>query len=193
MTMATATWSDWAALGRTVGTAFADDPVSRWALGTPAAIVQTFQVLAREVYLRRGGGVIAADGGAMWLGPGGEKSLPCGAQSRLALALVRESGPGSVLRALRVEASVARRRPVTPHYDLFAVGVLPGGRGCGLGSALIGQMTAAADRDGVECWLENTNSRNVSLYRRMGFEAVETFTPAPGAPPISTMRRPRAR
>ena len=60
-------------------------------------------------------------------------------------------------------------------------------------SALIGQMTAAADRDGVECWLENTNPRNASLYRRMGFEAVETFTPAPGAPPISTMRRPRAR
>lgn len=188
--MRPANHEDWAVVGRVVGEAFADDPVSRWTLGTPVAIVRTFTVLAREVYLRRGGGVTAGEqGGAMWLRPGGSKVLPWVSQASLALDLVRESGLGSVSRALAVDAVLRRHRPQTPHYYLFAIGVSASARGRGLGASMIAAMTAEADREGVDCWLENTNPRNESLYRRMGFEVVDTFAPVRGCPPVSTMRR----
>jgi ribosomal protein S18 acetylase RimI-like enzyme len=82
------------------------------------------------------------------------------------------------------------KRPGQDHFYLFAVGVLPHGRGQGLGRALIRQMTDEADALGLTCWLENTNPRNEALYRSLGFEAVETFEPVPGCPPLTTMRRP---
>lgn len=192
--MRAATFDDWAMVGRVVGTAFADDPVSRWTLGTPAAIAHTFSVLAREVYLRRGGGVTAGErGGALWLGPGGSKDLPMVQQARLAIDLVRFGGLRRVTRALAVDAMLRRHRPATPHYYLFAIGVSASARGQGLGAEMIAAMTAQADHEGVACWLENTNPRNEPLYRRMGFDVVSTFAPAPGCPPVSTMQRAACR
>jgi GNAT superfamily N-acetyltransferase len=185
-----ATGDDWRSVGAVVGRAFADDPVSQWTLGTAEAIEHVFTVLCRDVYLARGGGATAdARGGAMWLRPGGSKSLPWLGQATLAVDLLRGPGVRQVLRALAVDAAMQRRRPTTAHCYLFAVGVGAEGRGQGLGGAMIGLMTAQADRDGVPCWLENTNPRNEPLYRRLGFAPVETFSPAPGCPPVTTMQR----
>jgi GNAT superfamily N-acetyltransferase len=179
------------ALGRIIGAAFADDPVSLWTLGSPAAIETTFVALCRHVYMPRGACTFAGDvGGAMWLRPGGSKRLPILAQAALALELVRLTGARSVRRAIAVDAAMRARRPVDAHFYLFAVGVLSTGRGKGIGRALITQVTAEADAMGLPCWLENSNPRNESLYRGLGFEVIETCAPAPGCPPLTTMRRP---
>lgn len=188
--MRLATREDAAQVGRVIGEAFAEDPVSLWTLGSPDAIVRTFGVLAEHVYLARGGGATAdTRGGAMWLGPGGSKALPLRPELQLAGELLRLGGLRPVLRALAVDAVLRWHRPSTPHYYLFAVGVSASGRGQGLGAAMIGLMTAQADRDGLPCWLENTNPRNAPLYERLGFEAVATFSPVPGCPVVTTMRR----
>ncbi len=177
-------------LGALIGAAFADDPVSRWALGPPPLITATFQLLSRHVYVPRGAGRFAGTaGGAMWLRPGGSKAVPLLAQASLAVALTRGAGPAHIARSLRVDAVMRACRPREPHFYLFAVGVLPAGRGQGLGTALITEMTDEADAAGLPCWLENTNPPNEGLYRGLGFVPVETFTPAPGCPPVTTMRR----
>lgn len=184
---------EWRTLGHVLGAAFVEDPVSQWTLGTPAAIEATFAALGRHVYLPRGACTLAGElGGAMWLRPGGSKTIPPLATAALALDLLRLSGPARVRRGLAVDAAMSGRRPKAPHFYLFAVGILPAARGQGLGRALIGEMTAEADAAGLPCWLENSNPRNEPLYRGLGFEPVETFAPAPGCPPLTTMLRPPA-
>lgn len=185
-----ATRPDWRQLGRTIGCAFAEDPVSRWTLGSPAAVEATFTRLGREVYLTRGiCHLIEACAGSMWLPPGGGKGLPLFPQIALAGMLWREGGSRQIKRALQVDAAIRSRRPTTPHYYLFAVGVMPERRGQGLARRILQPMLDRADSEGGACWLENSNPRNDSLYRAMGFQPIEQFEPAEGCPPITTMRR----
>lgn len=182
--------ADWAELGHIVGSAFAHDPVSNWTLGGSAAITTAFTALGRHIYLPRGLCHLApGQGGTMWLGPGGSKDLPLLPQLQLITRLVRMSGIGVVSRALAVDAAMKRRRLAAPHYYLFAVGVLPAARGQGLARRLIGELLARADAEGLPAWLENSNPRNESLYRGLGFTPVETFEAAPGCPPLTTMQR----
>ncbi|QHL91669.1 GNAT family N-acetyltransferase [Sphingomonas changnyeongensis] len=183
--------ADWRTLGRLVGQAFADDPVSRWTLGPPETIEAVFTALGRHVYLPRGICMIADQGGGtMWLGPGGSKAMPILPQLALVARLIGAGGPGAVGRALAVDRAMRRRRPAEPHFYLFAVGVAAEARGAGLGRRLIAATLEQADRAGLPAWLENSNPRNESLYRGLGFVPVETFAPAPGAPPLTTMQRP---
>lgn len=185
-----AAWDDWRQLGRVVGQAFAEDPVSRWALGSPAAIEATFTRLGREVYLPRGiCHLIEARAGSMWLPPGGSKDLSLFHQVALAWTLSREGGSRQIVRALQVDAAMRNRRPTTPHYYLFAVGVMPERRGQGLARRILQPLLDRADSAGVACWLENSNPRNDSLYGAMGFVPIERFEPAEGCPVITTMRR----
>lgn len=133
--------------------------------------------------------MVDAIGGAMWLRPSGNKDMPFRAQLRHAAILFNLSGAKSIARALAVDACMKKHRPTEEHFYLFALGVLPKGRGRGLARSLITNMTDEADQVGLPCWLENSNPRNESLYRGMGFEPVETFAPAKGCPPMTTMLR----
>lgn len=170
-----------------VGQAFAEDPVSLWTLGNPDAIKATFTLLARRVYLPRGScHHIPGIGGSMWLHPGGSKSLPFFSQFRLLPYL---GGFAGLNRALAVDKAMQRRRPSWPHFYLFAIGVLPDWRGKGLARQILAPMLERADDASLPCWLENSNPRNESLYRGLGFIPVETFEAAPGCPPLTTMVR----
>jgi GNAT superfamily N-acetyltransferase len=182
--------SEWRELGDLVGRAFAGDPLSLWTFGDTALVRAAFRALARAVYLPRGSGWFAGDlGGAMWLDPGARGGLPPMPTLGLALRLVAGRQPAAIGRALRVDAAFRTRRPSVPHAYLFAVGLLPQARGRGLGRALLAPRLERLDADGVPCWLENTNPANHAFYRALGFVARETFHPAPGAPPVTTMLR----
>lgn len=176
--------------GEVIGAAFAEDPVSVWTLRSPAAIIATFAALARHVYLPRGACMLAGeDGGALWFDRNRSKQLPPLAELALALRLSGLAGPQAVARAIAVDKAMTRRRPKEAHHYLFAVGVRPHARGRGLAHALLAPMMRSADEAGAACWLENTNPRNDSFYRGLGFEAVETFAPAADCPRVTTMRR----
>lgn len=178
---------EWRELGRAVGQAFAEDPVSLWTLGNSAAVSATFTQLGRRVYLPRGlCHHIPGIGGSMWLHPGGSKSLPLFAQLQL---LPHLNGFTGLKRALAVDKAMQLRRPQWPHYYLFAVGVLPQWRGKGLARQILAPVLERADSLGLPCWLENSNPLNESLYRGLGFAPVETFEAAPGCPPLTTMVR----
>jgi ribosomal protein S18 acetylase RimI-like enzyme len=79
--------------------------------------------------------------------------------------------------------------PHEPHWYLPMIGVHPREQGRGCGSALLRRALARCDRDGLPAYLESTNPRNVSLYKRFGFKPVGWIQTA-SSPPIIPMLRP---
>jgi GNAT superfamily N-acetyltransferase len=188
----TATPSDLRALAHIIGTAFADDPVSRWAMGSPALVADTFKALITQVYLPRGHcTLLGGQAAALWLGPGGRKQLPLVATLGLGLRLLGQAHPRHSWRAWQLDQALQARRPSVPHLYLFAVGVLPAARGQGLGRQLLGHTLRQCDAQGLPVFLENTHPRNLPLYASLGFEALETYAPVRGCPVVTAMwRRP---
>jgi GNAT superfamily N-acetyltransferase len=186
-----ATAADWRALGLTIGTAFAEDPVTRWTLGRPETIISVFTLAAREIYLPEGNCHIAdGAGGTMWLGPGAHKEPSLAVRLGLVARIIGGSGFAHVGRVLKLQAAMEAAVPKEPHFYLFTVGVLPAARGKGLARRLLAPVLAEADARGLPCWLENSNPVNAGLYLSLGFEPTDKLRPPEGCPPIVGMRRP---
>jgi GNAT superfamily N-acetyltransferase len=60
------------------------------------------------------------------------------------------------------------------YYFCNIVTVLPEAQGKGVGRALMEEVLAMADREGVECYLESSRREpNVAIYEKFGFELVK--------------------
>ena len=70
---------------------------------------------------------------------------------------------------------MAKHHPVEPHWYLPLIGVDPVYWGKGHGDALMAYALQRCDRDHLPAYLESTNPRNISLYKRHGFEALGTI------------------
>ncbi|KAH3765811.1 hypothetical protein Pelo_2346 [Pelomyxa schiedti] len=78
----------------------------------------------------------------------------------------------------------------TKYMKLIAIAVDPSMRNGGLGSLVIQPELDTADSQNLPCYLESSNLKNLTFYKRAGFEVVETIT-AFGVP-ITLMKRPKA-
>lgn len=79
-----------------------------------------------------------------------------------------------------------------PHWYLMILGVEPGHQGQGIGSALMAPVLSRADGEGLRCYLETANERNLVLYRRHGFEVrAEDHIPGGGPKVWMMVREPR--
>ena len=77
------------------------------------------------------------------------------------------------------------------HWYLFILGTEPAAQGQGLGSALLAQVLARVDADGMPVYLESSNERNLAWYGRHGFEVTSEVVIL-GGPRIWPMwREPR--
>jgi ribosomal protein S18 acetylase RimI-like enzyme len=179
-----------AALG-TVVLAFASDPVSRW--NWPQA----------QEYLASMPGLVSAFGGrafdhgsayctdayagvALWLPPGVHPD-----EERLA-ELVESTVSASIRHeAFSVFEEMAKYHPTDPHWYLPLIGVDPAHQGKGLGDALMTYALQRADRDHVAAYLESTNPRNISLYRRHGFDVLGTVQVGSSPALVPMLRQPR--
>lgn len=66
-----------------------------------------------------------------------------------------------------------REQDVPPqHWYLALIGVDPDYAGKGIGSALLRPILAQADADGLPCYLETAEERNVAYYHKHGFETL---------------------
>ena len=129
---------------------------------------------------------------AVWLPPPGNWQLSRSQRVRLLPPLIRFLG----LRTASVLAGLDRmeeRHPRDPsHWYLFILGTEPAAQGQGLGSALLAQVLARVDAEGMPVYLESSSERNLALYGRHGFE-VTSEVAIPGGPRIWPMwREPRA-
>lgn len=185
--------NDWKKLGDITAEAFAEDPINRWIFGSPRALKTVFRVLARSVYSKIGYSYTAGDGGAaMW----SENSAPFNPgvwdQLSFGLGLARHASKGAIKRAFAAGEAMEQHHPSEPHMYLFTIGTRKSARGQGVGKALLAPVLSACDRDGVACYLENSNPDNHGFYRAHGFETREYFQIGDGSPQMEAMwREPR--
>jgi GNAT superfamily N-acetyltransferase len=189
-----ATLADAPRLAQALASAFKDDPVIAWIFPDerrrrgvlPAFMEFRLRMLAfphDEVWTTAGGAAAAA-----WLPPPGRWQLSRSQRLRLLPPLVRFLG----LRTAPVLGGLDRmeeRHPRDPsHWYLFILGTEPAAQGQGLGSALLDQVLARVDADGMPAYLESSNERNIAWYGRYGFE-VTSEVAIPGGPTIWPMWR----
>ena len=179
-----------AAIG-TVALAFVADPITRWVW--PEAH-QYLAAMPRFVRAFGGGafaygGAYCTDkyaGAALWLPPGvhpdGERLDEI--MESTASPAAREAGPVMF-------EQMAMYHPKDPHWYLPLIGVDPAQQGKGHGDALMRYALKRCDRDKQAAYLESTNPRNISLYRRHGFEQVGTIQAGSSPPLVPMLRRPR--
>lgn len=84
---------------------------------------------------------------------------------------------------------VGEHEPQEPLSYLSHIGVAPEQQGEGIGTALMHDGLARADRDGVAAWLETSKARNATYYEGFGFRTVVDEDAPDGGPHIWFMRR----
>jgi GNAT superfamily N-acetyltransferase len=79
-------------------------------------------------------------------------------------------GLGAAERWGEAYEALLARRPGEAHWYLSLLGVRPPSRGLGVGGALLAAWLARVDATHGSAWLETDEPRNLSFYRRAGFE-----------------------
>lgn len=131
-------------------------------------MTRVFELAVAHLYLDLGE-CFAVDGAAaaIWAPPGAHAvpwSTALGLLPRLGWLIGRRTPA-----ALRMYREMARRAPREPHHYLAALGVDPAHQGRGLGAAIVQPVLDRCDQTRTLAWLESTNPRNHSFYRRVGF------------------------
>lgn len=167
---------------------FSTDPVARWMYPEPA---QYFGWFPRFVRAFAGGAIASRSafcssgfaGAAMWLPPG------VGSDDDAILGLVWDSIPDERQADIfSLFDQMAAGHPAEPHWYLPMIGVDTQQQGNGIGSALMQYALDRIDAEGLPAYLESSNPRNISLYRRFGFEVTGEIQ-AGGSPPLIPMLR----
>ena len=172
------------------------DPLFTWVFPDPAnreAALRRFLRVPLE-YGVRYGRVTATDGAravCVWLPPGPAVTIPRMIRSGM-LGVLFHTGFGPFLTfmgANEVMDRIHKARMPEPHWYLMLVGVDPELQGQGVGSALIREGLASADRESRPCYLDTSERRNLAFYERLGFVVLEEATLGKGGPPAWAMRR----
>lgn len=110
------------------------------------------------------------------------------------LSILLNLGLGATLRQLSVSDlmySVHKRHIASPHWYLYLLGVEPVLQGKGYASNLIKTMLNRADREGLGCYLDNTNEKNLPMYQHYGFRVIEEYkVPKTGVSLWAMLREP---
>ena len=117
----------------------------------------------------------ALEGVACWLPPGHSSPTLIGMLRTRLLTEPLKFGWAGFCRFTDMVAyteKIHKRAVPGPDWYLWGLGVEPSEQGKGIGGALMRPILARADRDGLPCYLETQNQRNLPFYERHGFEVV---------------------
>ncbi|MCB0162668.1 MAG: GNAT family N-acetyltransferase [Anaerolineae bacterium] len=116
------------------------------------------------------------DGMAVWISPG---------HTDLTFEQLRKSGFLTTMltiglkplsRFIRTASYIEKVKKQTlstrPHWNLTLFGIDPSQQGQGLGGCLIEPILTRADTEYLPCYLESANERNLTFYRRHGFQVM---------------------
>lgn len=178
-----------AAAIHTIVLAFSADPVARWCWPDPHHYLTHMPPFVRALAGRafpHGGAHCTDDhaGAALWLPPSVHPDD----------AALSDTIERTLIPAVRADLGAAMGRlaachPGGPHWYLPMIGVDPVHQGRGIGAALLAHALRVCDRDRLPAYLESTNPRNVTLYERHGFFALDRIQVG-GSPPFTPMVRP---
>ncbi|MGH9085331.1 MAG: GNAT family N-acetyltransferase [Acidimicrobiales bacterium] len=175
---------------RIAAAGFYDDPVMCWAMQDGdtrlASLTWIFTGLARDVVADGAVHLGAEACTSLWRGPDFDHHAGGGLPEDL--GEIPMTGDELVRLAILGEA-MAARHPGERHWYLNVLSTLPERQGQGLGTAVLQPILERCDMDGVPAYLESSNPRNVTLYKRHGF--VQTGTPIelPDGPSLIPMWR----
>lgn len=179
----------------TLALAFQTDPALSWILPDPGRRARALRGLFRTLVPAdfRAGVVLRSAGdeaAALWRAPGQAHG---GTIEFLRTMIPLVAAFGTALpRGLKVQGGIDAHRPGGRFWYLHYVGVRPDHQGKGHGGRIIRAQTAAADREGVPCWLETATPANVALYERLGFVTQVEWDVPGGGPHFWGMMRPAA-
>ena len=168
------------------------DPIER-AARSPAHFVPLLEYGLRFGTVLTTAG--APTGSAVWLPPG---------NTQITDKRAAEAGLDRLPELLGVEAATrffAALNAVEPyhktdvpvdHWYLLVIGVEPAAQGRGFGGALLAPILEQADRDGLPCYLETAQPRNIGFYEHRGFRVLRDVVAEDSRLRLWTLRRDRA-
>jgi len=177
--------------GKIIADGFHDDPVATWALNGTAALQPFFTLLTRGTYLPRGFGSRTADasGVTVWVRPGESTAMGAWTTAQAVYLSLRYGGFTALQRGPKVDRVLGPRKPEGDYYYLFAIAVRRAHQGKGIGHELMAPTMRRIDEEGASAYIESSNEKNLTFYRRFGFEVTEEVEIAPGAPKMWTLWR----
>ena len=188
-----ATADDADEVGRIIAAGFLADPVMGWVFSEPdraAKLEVMFAFLAREAQVPLGATWIS-DGAACAWTPPDPPPWPEERGVRFYEALQPVVADGDLGRLGQLDEAMAAHHPGEPHWYLGVIATIPERHGQGLGSELLHTSMRRIDDEGMPCYLESSNPRNVSIYLRHGFEVTGEIALPDGGPSMTKMwRRP---
>jgi GNAT superfamily N-acetyltransferase len=174
-----ATLDDADLIGRIGAAGFYDDPVLSWICPDPATRLEKlafmFSRLAAATVIDADSAAWIVDDAcvALWRGPAfdhhPEPSPEPDAPAPEEAAGDDPLDDGDRERMGILGESMQQHHPHEPHWYLNVISTLPDRQGRGLGVAVLDPVLVQCDTDGCRAYLESTNPRNRTLYRRSGF------------------------
>jgi ribosomal protein S18 acetylase RimI-like enzyme len=190
VTVATATRAEMDHCVELIAIAFSGDPAARWLYKDTDTYHQNFPRIIRAL----GGAAFDCDtahhiegcAAALWLPPGKQPD------EAALMEVVEDTVPADERDAVfSVFEQMGTAHPEEPHWYLPLIGTDPARQGQGFGSALLDHALSICDDQGTIAYLEATNPRNATLYRRYGFEDIGTIQAGTSPPLMPMVRKPR--
>jgi len=178
--------------------AFYDDPVMSWAMPDDAARLGLLEIaftgLARDFLPDRGVVHVLDDASvAYWRAPAFTYEEIDRAETLAQDAPSPSPFPADVGERMRILGELMHdaHPHETPHWYLNVIATRPDRRSQGLGARILAPVLEICDRDGVAAYLESSNPRNMTLYRRHGFEETGEIELPDGPSLYAMWREPR--
>jgi GNAT superfamily N-acetyltransferase len=171
---------------------FAADPFNRWLFPDGQCYLEAFPSMANAFGGRAfdvGTAWIGADceGVALWLPPGVEPDR----ESLMAVVLGNVSEPVALDLAEVGRGMGEFHAQAGDCWYLPLIAVDPLHQGRGVGARLLVEALRRIDATGAPAYLESSNPRNVSLYRRHGFEVMGEIRAGSSPAMVPMYRAPR--
>ncbi len=164
---------------------FFDNPVLGWMFldeSTRAEAIEAWFRFWIETYGDQGIVVVEeeGDGAALWATP---DVPPVGSGDTAGLVELVQRFNGD--RTGLVLGTLAALKPLGErHWYLNGIAARRAARSRGVGARLLEPFLARGDAEGIPIYLESSNPRNLSFYRRYGFEDLGACIDLPGAGPV---------
>ena len=186
MTVRAATPEDTALLARICAAGFENDPVMSWVFPDASTRLDDLEIAFKglvDAYCTPNSVMHVVDDACatFWRTPAWARPTDDGGDTS-------PWAPDVAERFRILDEGMRMAHPHESHWYLNVISTLPSHQGRGLGAQALAPPLAVCDAEGMPAYLESSNPRNMSLYRRHGFVEIGEI-PLPDGPSLYPMWR----